>query len=161
MPGLGRSAFGRSRVIESLEARVLLSHAWVVSTGGNDNNPGTLALPFKTIQHAANIAQPGDTVFIRGGTYRETVTPARSGTVSAPITYRPYNSESVTISGADIVNGWLNSSGSIFQTSSMPWDLGEGNNQIFVDGRMMNEARWPNTSSDLLYPTLARQFCFQ
>ena len=37
----------------------------------------------------------------------------------------------------------------------MNWDLGDGNNQVFVDGRMINEARWPNTSLDLSHPTLS------
>src|ERR1700726_1552925 len=63
-------------MIEALESRRLLSASWFVSTTGADTNPGTLAAPFRTIQHAANLAQPGDTVQIRGGIYRETVTVA-------------------------------------------------------------------------------------
>ncbi len=41
-----------------------------VATTGNDKNPGTLALPFATIQRSENSAGPGDTVFIHGGTYK-------------------------------------------------------------------------------------------
>ncbi len=37
----------------------------------------------------------------------------------------------------------------------MPWDLGTGRNQIFVDGQPLNEARWPATSLDLSHPTYA------
>ena len=62
---------------EELESRFLLS-SFYVSTGGNDSNSGSLARPFRTIQRAANVAGSGDTVFVRGGTYRETVRPSRS-----------------------------------------------------------------------------------
>jgi len=37
----------------------------------------------------------------------------------------------------------------------MNWDLGPGKNQIFVDGQMMTEARWPNTGTDPSNPTWA------
>jgi hypothetical protein len=68
----------------------------------------------------------------------------------------PYNGESVTISGADVVTGWSVYSGSIYKAPPTSWDLGSGNNQLFVDGQMMIEARWPNTSyADLSNPTWA------
>ncbi|HWP81244.1 MAG TPA: LamG-like jellyroll fold domain-containing protein [Bacteroidota bacterium] len=41
-----------------------------VSTAGSDTNPGTLASPFKTIQHALNNAI-GDTIRVASGTYAE------------------------------------------------------------------------------------------
>ena len=62
--------------------------------------PGTaLDQPLKTIQEAAERARAGDTVLVRGGTYRETIKPANSGTASARITFAPYNGETVTVSG--------------------------------------------------------------
>lgn len=42
---------------------------YYVATAGTDGNPGTLEKPFATLQRAQQAAQPGDTVFIRGGTY--------------------------------------------------------------------------------------------
>src|SRR5439155_6238344 len=92
--------------LELLESRRLLS-TYYVSLGGSDGADGrSLSSPFKTIQRGADAAQPGDTVLVRGGTYRETVTPPRSGTSSAPITFKPYNGERVTVSGADRVTAW-------------------------------------------------------
>src|SRR5687767_4017500 len=92
--------------IEAMERRVLLS-TWYVSTSGSDAAPGSLEQPFRTIQQAANRAQPGDDVVVRGGVYRETIRPARSGTASDRITFKPYRSESVTVSGADpITDAW-------------------------------------------------------
>ena len=144
-----RSGRSQSVAIEALENRVLMSRTWAVATSGNDFNAGTLAAPFRTIQHAASLAATGDTVLIEGGTYRETVRPANSGVI-----FQNYNGQNVTVSGADVVGGFSNYSGSVYRTS-MPWDLGEGNNQIFVNGQMINEARWPNASLDLSHPTLA------
>src|SRR5205814_6655925 len=105
-------------------------------------------------QRAANLAQPGDTVFIRQGIYRETVRPMRSGSGSSPIQFKPYNNERVTVSGADIVSGWSKNSGSVYK-ARMGWDMGSGENQVFVDGQMMTEARWPNTSLDVSRPATA------
>ncbi|HEY2588804.1 MAG TPA: right-handed parallel beta-helix repeat-containing protein, partial [Tepidisphaeraceae bacterium] len=135
--------------IEPLENRTLLSNTWFVATNGNDSSPGTLQQPYKTIQAAANVAQWGDTVEIEGGTYRETVHPAHSG-----VTFTNYKGQTVTIAGTDQITGWSSNGGAIYK-ASMGWDLGEGNNQVFVDGQMVNEARWPNSSPDLLHPTEA------
>lgn len=135
--------------IEALEGRTLLSSTFYVSTSGSDSNPGTLSAPFKTIQHAASLANWGDTVDIFGGTYHEQVHPAHSG-----VTFQSYNNQNVVVSGADPIGNWGGYSGSIYQ-ASMPWDLGEGSNQVFVNGQMINEARWPNTSTNLTWPSNA------
>lgn len=42
---------------------------YYISTTGNDRNPGTISQPFATWQKGFDTAYPGDTVFIRGGTY--------------------------------------------------------------------------------------------
>ena len=41
-----------------------------VAPDGNDSNPGTIDQPLESIQKAQELASPGDTVFIRGGTYQ-------------------------------------------------------------------------------------------
>ena len=128
--------------------------SYYVATDGDDSDAGTLAEPFETIQHAANLARPGDTIYIRGGTYRETVTPARSGNALAEITFTAYQNETVIISGADELTGWTQYDGSIYK-ATMPVDLGVGLNQVFVDGDMMLWARWPNTLDlDVMQPVL-------
>ena len=142
-----------SIVPEELESRVLLSTIYV-STSGSDSNAGTLAKPFRTIQRAANVAGAGDTVLVRGGTYRETVRPLRSGSSGSPIKFEAYNGERVTVSGADLVTGWSKHSGSVYK-ARQGWTLGNGYNQVFVDGQMMIEARWPNTSLDVSHPAKA------
>ena len=43
---------------------------YYVAPTGSDTNPGTLEQPFATLQQGARVAMPGDTVYLRGGTYR-------------------------------------------------------------------------------------------
>jgi len=50
-----------------------------VTQDGNDTNAGTRAAPLRTIQHAAELAQPGDVITVHAGVYRERVTPPRGG----------------------------------------------------------------------------------
>lgn len=118
---------------------------YFVAPGGMDTNPGTQAAPFQTIQKAAATMQTGDRCLIRAGTYRETVAPANSGNEQAPITFEAFEGERVVISGADILPGaWQPYKDEIVSTA-MPWTLGPGNDQIFVDGVLRVQARYPNT----------------
>ncbi len=50
-----------------------------VSNDGLDKNDGTREKPFRTLARAALHAEGGDTVILRGGIYRETLTVRHSG----------------------------------------------------------------------------------
>ena len=60
---------------------------YYVSPAGNDSNTGASTAPWRTLQKAANTAQAGDVVHVADGTYVG-MNITRSGTVSAPITFR-------------------------------------------------------------------------
>ena len=78
-----------------------------VAVTGNDTAPGTTQLPLRTIQHAADLAQPGDTVTVHAGIYRERVDPPRGGESDAKrITYQVAPGERVEIRGSEVVTGW-------------------------------------------------------
>jgi len=114
--------------------------AYYISPGGDDGNPGTKESPFRTIQRCADIAQAGDTCFVREGTFRETVRPMNGGRVRDPIKYVAFPGEKVTLNGTDVVSGeWSAYQGAIYQTK-----VTGAFEQLFVDGQMMIEARWPN-----------------
>jgi hypothetical protein len=120
---------------------------YYVSVQGNDQNPGTREEPFRHIQKYADIAQPGDVCLVREGIYRETVSPKNSGRKGDPIRYVAYPGEKVTISGTEPVTGkWTKYKGSIYQTK-----LEVECQQLFVDGEMMIEARWPNMRFDQIW----------
>jgi MYXO-CTERM domain-containing protein len=59
-------------------ARNAFATEYYVATTGSDSNPGTKDSPFATLQKGADTAVAGDTVWIRGGTYKIT-TPKTSG----------------------------------------------------------------------------------
>lgn len=42
---------------------------WHVALHGSDTNPGTPEAPFASIQHAVDVAEPGDAILIHGGRY--------------------------------------------------------------------------------------------
>jgi hypothetical protein len=86
---------------------VLAAREYHVSPAGNDTHDGAPALPLRTISAAAQRAQPGDTVTVHAGTYRERVTPPRGGTsASARITYQAAPGEVVVIKGSEVVRDW-------------------------------------------------------
>ena len=125
-----------------------------MATNGLDTNPGTnLAAPFQTIQHASTRVVAGDTCFIRAwGVYHEALAPSSSGTSGARITFVAYSNEVVTLDAADAVTGWTFLSNGIYQASAN-WDLGEGYNQVFVDGALMHQARYPDYGNgDVMHP---------
>lgn len=66
---------------------------------GNDANDGSKKAPWKTINHALKRLGPGDTLYLRGGSYFENVYCAASGTPEAPIMVRSYPGEQAVIDG--------------------------------------------------------------
>jgi len=78
-----------------------------VAKSGNDTNIGSPTKPLLTIQRAADLAQPGDTITVHAGVYRERVSPPRGGTSDAQrIIYRAAAGEAVAIKGSEVVTGW-------------------------------------------------------
>jgi hypothetical protein len=61
--------------------------ALYVSPSGNDNNDGSAAHPFATIQKAADEVKPGTTVHVQPGTYNDAVLVETDGTEDARITF--------------------------------------------------------------------------
>lgn len=133
----------------------IVGEAYYVSAADGDDltGDGSLENPWKTIQKAANHLLPGDVCYIREGVYRETITPASSGTEQGTIRYQNYNGETVVVSGLDEVSGWQQDIGDIYWTE-VELELGVGN-QVFVAGEMMMEARWPNNVGTLMNQTYA------
>jgi hypothetical protein len=78
------------------------------SAKADDNGPGTKARPFRTINKAAQVLQPGERVEIASGTYRECVRPICGGTSPAQmISYEAAPGAKVFIKGSEILKeGW-------------------------------------------------------
>lgn len=85
--------------------------AYYVSATGNDSNPGTEAQPWRTIQHACDTMAAGDSVFIRGGLYNESVQTMNSGNAeNGHILFSAYSGEKPIIEGTGVEanNGFIN-----------------------------------------------------
>src|SRR5690606_23798484 len=73
---------------------------YFVSPSGSDGNPGTSSKPFRTINHAAQVAKAGDVVTIRSGTYYESVSVKNAGTKERPIIFQAASRGAVVLTGA-------------------------------------------------------------
>lgn len=87
-----------------------------VSVKGDDGNPGGSASePLRTIQAAAMLAQPGDTVTVHEGIYRERVNPPRGGESNAKrIVYQAAPGENVAIKGSEVIKEWVQQDGDVW-----------------------------------------------
>ncbi|GIH22294.1 hypothetical protein Aph01nite_06040 [Acrocarpospora phusangensis] len=89
-----------------------------VATTGNDAGAGTAAQPYRTIGKAAQEAQPGDTVVVHAGLYRETVRPARGGAgEDTRITYTDAGDGEVVVKGSEEINTWAPHSGDVWKVT--------------------------------------------
>ena len=77
-----------------------------VSPSGNDiTGTGSEANPWKTIQKAADNVLAGNTVYVKAGTYPEKVVITKSGLANNYITFRNFQSDTVTIQPpGDVLN---------------------------------------------------------
>ena len=126
---------------------------WFVAPDGLDApGRGSIGAPYQTIDYAADRADPGDFITLRAGTYRETVTPARSGTAAHPITFRPHENEAVVLTGLDLVIPGANGAGTWQPDTGEAWKIQLNSaygsdsgwekdrlagNQVWLDGRAM------------------------
>src|SRR5262249_45709637 len=72
---------------------------YVDAAKGSDQHDGSEARPWRSVSHAVKQLHPGDTLYLRGGTYYEHVTVTNSGTADQPITIRSYPNELAILDG--------------------------------------------------------------
>lgn len=131
-----------------------LSTTFYVDTQGNDANSGTnLDQPFKTIQKSMNTAVAGDTVYVRGGVYREQVDVFRGGgSAGKMLNVFAYENEKPMIRGSDQVTGWVAHSGNIWKKTNWTYN----SQQVFVgggDSQSLQQIGMPSLYTTFEYPT--------
>jgi len=95
-------------ITASTLAGIIQAGEFHVAVSGQDANAGTEAAPFRTIQHAAGLAQPGDVITVHGGVYRERISPPRGGaSEDKRIVYQAAPGEKVEIKGSEAVTNWV------------------------------------------------------
>jgi hypothetical protein len=144
--------------VPGLEAGAGGGTSLYVAPDGDDNNPGTLDRPLKTVAKARDVvrsmnsAGAGDiNVYLRGGTYAQTstltFTDADSGKGGCYVKYMAYENERPLITGGQPIVG--------------PWTLSDPDKtiysvggvtarfrQIYVNGVKAIRARAPNLGAD-------------
>ena len=68
---------------------------WFVAVGGT--GAGSSAAPFGRVQDAIGVAQPGDTITIRSGSYVESLRTMRNGSATLPIRLRAEGARGTTV----------------------------------------------------------------
>ena len=90
-----------------LSVSLLSAKEYHVSPSGSDAGEGTQASPFRTINYAAQVALPGDTVTVHNGVYREWVNPLNGGeSPHKRILYRVAEGEKAELKGSEVVTNW-------------------------------------------------------
>ena len=180
----------------AIEVSAKQANTLYVSLDGNDTNDGTLEHPFATLEKARDTIREwreqdrmpagGITVYLRGGVYTPsqtfTLEEQDSGTEDAPIVYRPYQDEEVTISGGlyldyskfEPVSGEMKNRlvSEDAQNHVLVADLDElgidsvekypllntasiiATPMFILDGTLLQLSRWPNESTNTNWPKM-------
>ena len=81
----------------------LVGTTYVLAPDGHDDDPGSAAKPWATLAHAAKRLKPGDTLEVKGGTYRrESIDWQTSGSADGPITIRAAAGEQPVFDGGGV-----------------------------------------------------------
>ncbi|MGX1743779.1 right-handed parallel beta-helix repeat-containing protein [Bosea sp. NPDC055353] len=101
---------------------------YYVSPTGSDSQVGTLDRPFASLQYAHDLAQPGDTIYLRGGVYslKNGVQLTNDGESGRPITVTNYPGEKPILDGSQMTSSaYYGSSGAggwVLDGSSISWN---------------------------------------
>ena len=114
-----------------------------VAPTGNDDGAGTAESPFRTVSRCASAAAEPTRCVVAHGVYRERVSlSTRSG---AAVTIEGDESSPPTLSGLELLEGlqWRPGPARCSFTATLPPSTASFQ-QLFHNGAMMLEARWPN-----------------
>ncbi len=139
---------------------------YVDSASGSDANPGTEALPWKTVAKVNSTAlKPGQSVgFKRNGVWREQLISPSSGTPDSPITFGAYGEGALPVFlGSIRISFWTPDSAAVYRTTGITWVP----NMVFQDGTYIPKATgrasmspgsfYVDTGTNVLYIWLATQ----
>lgn len=146
--------------------------SYYVAVNGNDNNTGTIASPFKTLDaalsKAAGASQNKVSIYLRSGKYSTgKTTGIDAATLNGHhVEIAAYKNEIPTITGSVAIDPhWQTYKDNILQA-----DIGKGLvlDQLFCNGKLLHMARYPNfdsavqmlngTAADAISPQRARNW---
>lgn len=94
-------AFGALAALLARPESERVPRSYYVAPLGADDNPGTAERPFRTLATALARLRPGDTLYVRAGTYREALrdVPVAAGTAAEPVRVLAYPGERPVLEG--------------------------------------------------------------
>jgi len=104
-----------------------MAMTYYVAVNGSDSNDGSAGRPFATIQKAADVVNPGDTVIVGDGVYTaagtddRVVTVRRGGTAERPIIFRAEHTWGAVVDGRD-------------SATKLGWDLEREARYVTIEG---------------------------
>ncbi len=119
------------------------SGALYVATNGSDANPGTASAPFRTVTKGLRSVRPGQTLYLRGGTYVENVQASPAGTSSARILVSSYPGERAVIKGLVSIS---NPRFVTFNAFNVTWNTGNYDQHMF---KITGGSGWVLQSSEI------------
>ncbi|ESQ83627.1 right-handed parallel beta-helix repeat-containing protein [Asticcacaulis benevestitus] len=126
----------------------------------DDDGPGDQARPFRTVNRAAQVLQPGERVVIAAGTYRECVRPARGGDApSRMISYEAAPGAKVYIKGSEILtDGWHQETVSV--AFRPPGSLASPEDGVTTWRHNLDGALFPDAYNPFALPSLMGQWAW-
>jgi len=101
-----------------------------------DRGEGDSARPYRTLAYAMQHLQPGDTLKIHAGIYREAlILPQRAWSIDKPTTIVGDSVNDVIILGTDVVTGWIAQGDNLFIKRSWPQEPQE----VVFDGKPLKQ----------------------
>ena len=122
----------------------------IVSPGGADDAPGSLAHPVRTLDRALSLSRSRkrSTILLRAGTY-ELTQPLHITAANAPLRIANYEQEEAILSGGTRLElAWRPYRDGIFQ-ATVP--SGTTTDQLFINNRRQVLARYPNFDPNARY----------
>ena len=92
---------------------------YYVSPEGDDTHDGSVETPWRTINHSVSQLKPGDTLYIRGGVFHESIQITVSGTPNSIIKIQNYPEENPIIDGVELEGNGLLISASYIMLSGL------------------------------------------
>lgn len=106
-----------------------------LSTSSSDKAQAAESYP--SLAAAVARLQPGDTLLIAGGEYRESIEiPKQNWSVDHPTTIKPISGARVVIKGSDLVTGWIAKGEGKY---GVTWVGKPEPEQVFVDGKPLKQ----------------------
>lgn len=133
-----------SALMVCLTERTAASAEIHVAKNGRDSGVGSEESPYATISQAAQKAQPGDTVIVHAGVYREWVRPPRGGAgEDQRIIYRNAPGERAVIKGSERIETWKRVGNDVWRVELPNSFFGDYNPyELQVSGGWLNYGNW-------------------